>query len=154
MHTNADGHAGRSSSRFHHASEVVPAVEAWVRRQLREYAVALRKLAYSLPNGTGERELLQLSEQMDTAAGQGLKGMVASLRVKDPLTSEPGMEHHGPTIEEIRVVIPEWPETNGIPWQMCAICHVIFDTTTSHPHDHSRQSEQHAKAMFSRDIVG
>ena len=136
------------------SSEVVPAVEAWVRRQLREYAVALRKLAYSLPNGMGERELLQLSEQMDTTAGQGLRGMVASLRGKDSLTLEPGIEQHGPTIEEIRVVIPEWPETNGIPWQMCTICHVIYDPTTSHPHDHSRQSEQHGKAMISRDIVG
>ena len=102
----------------------------------------------------GERELLQLSEQMDTTAGQGLRGMVASLRGKDPLTLEPGIEQHGPTIEEIRVVMPEWPETNGIPWQMCANCHAIYDPTTSHPHDHSRQSEQRGNAMISRDIVG
>lgn len=33
------------------SSEVVAALEAWVRRGLREYAVALRKLVYSLPNG-------------------------------------------------------------------------------------------------------
>jgi hypothetical protein len=118
------------------SSEVVPAVEAWVGRQLRDCAVALRKLAYSLPNGVGERELLQLSEQMNTTAGQGLEGMVASLGLKDPLTSERGIEQQGPTIEEIRAVIPEWPETNGIPWQMCAICHAIYDPTTSDPHDH------------------
>ena len=135
-------------------SEVVRAVEAWVRRELHEYAVALRKLAYTMPHGVGERELLQLSEQMNTTAGQDLKGMVASLRVKDPLTLEPGIEQHGPTIEEIRAVIPEWPETNGIPWQMCAICHAIYDPTTSDPHDHARQSKQHGKAAISRDIVG
>ena len=73
------------------SSEVVPAVEAWIRRELREYAVALRKLAYSLPNGVGERELLQFSDQMNTTAGQDLKGMVASLGVEDPLTSERGI---------------------------------------------------------------
>jgi hypothetical protein len=136
------------------SSEVVPAVEAWVRRELHEYAVALRKLAYSLPNGVGERELLQLSEQMNTTAGQGLEGMVASVGVEDPLTLERGIEQQGPTIEEIRAVIPEWPETNGIPWQLCAFCHAIYDPTTSDPHDHFPQSEQHGKAMISRDIVG
>ena len=136
------------------SSEVVRAVEAWVRRELHEYAVALRKLAYSLPNGMGERELLQLSEQMNTTAGPGLEGMVASVGVKDPLTLERGIEQQGPTIEEIRAVIPEWPDTNGIPWQMCAICHAIYDPTTSDPHDHFPQSEQHGKAMISRDIVG
>lgn len=136
------------------SSEVVHSVEAWVRRELSEYAVALRKLAYSLPHGVGERELLQLSERMDTTAGQDLTGMVASLGMKDPLTLERGIGQQAPTIEEIRALIPEWPETNGIPWQMCAICHAIYDPTTSDPHDHSRQSEQHGKSMISRDIVG
>lgn len=135
------------------SSEVVRAVEAWVRRELREYAVALRELAYSLPNGAGERELLHLSERMNTTARHDLKGMVASLGMKDPLTLERGIEQQGPTIEEIRALIPEWPETNGIPWQMCAICHAIYDPTTSDPHDHSGRSEQHGKSMMSRDIV-
>ena len=67
------------------SSEVVTALETWVRRGLREYAVALRKLAYSLPNGVGERELLQLSEQMNTAASQDLGAIFASVGLKDPL---------------------------------------------------------------------
>jgi len=67
------------------SSEVVTALETWVRRGLREYAVALRKLAYSLPNGAGERELLQLSEQMNTAASQDLGAIFASVGLKDPL---------------------------------------------------------------------
>jgi hypothetical protein len=135
-------------------SEVMRAVEAWVHRELHEYAVALRKLAYSMPNGVGERALLQLSEQMNATAGQDFKGMVASARVRDPLTLEPGIEQHGPTIEEIRAVIPEWPESNGIPWQMCAICRAVYDPTASDPHDHASESKQHGKAMMSQDIVG
>jgi len=73
-------------------SEVVTALEAWVRRGLREYAVALRKLAYSLPNGVGEWELLQLSEQMNTAASQDLGGIFASVGLKDPLVLEKRIE--------------------------------------------------------------
>ena len=74
------------------SSGVVTALEAWVRRGLREYAVALRKLAYSLPNGVGERELLQLSEQMNTAASQDFGGIFASVGLKDPLVLEKRIE--------------------------------------------------------------
>ena len=35
-----------------------------------DYAVELRKLAYTLPNGVGEHDLLWLSERMHTAANQ------------------------------------------------------------------------------------
>ena len=59
-----------------------------MRRGLHECAVALRKLAYSLPNGVGERELLQLSEQMNTAASLDLGGIFASVGLKDPLVME------------------------------------------------------------------
>jgi hypothetical protein len=37
---------------------------------MHECAVELRKLAYTMPNGVGEHDLLQLLEQMITASGQ------------------------------------------------------------------------------------
>ena len=43
-------------------------MEAELRRQLRRYAVELRKLAYTFPNGIGEHELLRLSERMNVTA--------------------------------------------------------------------------------------
>ena len=43
-------------------------IEAWLRRELRTSAIELRKLAYALPNGVGEYNLLQLSERMSAAA--------------------------------------------------------------------------------------
>lgn len=43
-------------------------IEARLRRELRKYAVELRRLAYSLPKGIGEHELLRLSERMSAAA--------------------------------------------------------------------------------------
>jgi hypothetical protein len=46
-------------------------IEAQLRGVLHKYAIELRKVAYSLPNGVGEHELLRLSEQMKTAADQG-----------------------------------------------------------------------------------
>jgi hypothetical protein len=46
------------------------AVEAQLRRELRSYAVELRQLAYALPNGVGEHDLLRLSERMRAAADQ------------------------------------------------------------------------------------
>jgi len=87
-------HFGRTNHQPDNAgsSEVVTALEAWVRRGLREYAVALRKLAYSLPNGVGERELPQLSEQMNTAASQDLGAIFASVGLKDPLVLEKRIE--------------------------------------------------------------
>ena len=45
-------------------------IEARLRQELCAYAVELRKLAYSLPNGVGEHDLLWLSERMRTAADE------------------------------------------------------------------------------------
>jgi len=45
-------------------------VEAQLRQELRDYAVELRRLAYALPNGVGEHDLLRLSERMHAAADQ------------------------------------------------------------------------------------
>lgn len=59
-------------------------IEAWFREELRKYAVELRKLAYSLPNGVGERGLLQLSERMNSAADQDL-GAASSGADDEPL---------------------------------------------------------------------
>lgn len=61
-------------------NEVVRAVEGWARQELRQCAVALRKLAYSQPNGIGEGALLRLSEQMNTAAGKGLADIISSVQ--------------------------------------------------------------------------
>jgi hypothetical protein len=48
----------------------MPTVEAQLRRDLRNYAVELRQLAYTLPNGVGEHVFLQLSGRMRAAADQ------------------------------------------------------------------------------------
>jgi hypothetical protein len=48
--------------------EMMPTVETQLRRELRNYAIELRQLAYTLPNGVGERDLLRLSERMRAAA--------------------------------------------------------------------------------------
>ena len=48
----------------------MPTIEARLRRELHKYAIELRKLAYTLPNGVGEHDLLWLSERMHTAANQ------------------------------------------------------------------------------------
>ncbi|HWF30639.1 MAG TPA: hypothetical protein VG327_20130 [Mycobacterium sp.] len=61
-----------------HTSKVTPAelagfmhtVEAQIRQELRNYAVELRQLAYTLPNGVGEHDFLQLSGRMRAAADQ------------------------------------------------------------------------------------
>jgi hypothetical protein len=42
--------------------------ETMLRQELRNYAVELRQLAYTLPNGIGEHNLLQLSDRMRAAA--------------------------------------------------------------------------------------
>jgi hypothetical protein len=52
------------------SSEPIPTTEAQLRQELREYAVELRKLAYTLPNGVGEQALLRLSAHMSTTADQ------------------------------------------------------------------------------------
>ena len=43
-------------------------IERQLRDELRNYAVELRRLAYTLPNGIGEHDLLRLSERMHAAA--------------------------------------------------------------------------------------
>src|SRR3954470_9300087 len=50
--------------------EVMPKSEAQLRQQMRNYAVELRQVAYTLPNGVGEHDLLRLSDQMRAAADQ------------------------------------------------------------------------------------
>lgn len=46
----------------------MPTVEARLREHLRNYAIEVRRLAYTVPNGIGERDLLRLSDQMSAAA--------------------------------------------------------------------------------------
>jgi hypothetical protein len=46
----------------------MPTVETRLRQELRDYAVELRQLAYSLPLGVGEHNLLSLSDRMRAAA--------------------------------------------------------------------------------------
>ena len=46
----------------------MPTIEAHLRRELHKYAIELRQLAYSLPNGVGEHDVLRLSERMNVAA--------------------------------------------------------------------------------------
>ena len=47
-----------------------PAFEAQLRQDLRNYAVELRQLAYTVPNGVGEHDFLQLSGRMRATADQ------------------------------------------------------------------------------------
>ncbi|MCV7118446.1 hypothetical protein H7I93_14825 [Mycobacterium nebraskense] len=44
-----------------------------LREDLRNYAVELRQLAYTLPLGVGEHSLLQLSDRMRAAADQVIR---------------------------------------------------------------------------------
>jgi len=46
----------------------MPTFEAQLRQDLRNYAVELRQLAYTLPGGVGEHDLLRLSGQMRATA--------------------------------------------------------------------------------------
>jgi hypothetical protein len=50
----------------------MPTVEAQLRHEMRNYAVELRQLAYSLPNGVGEHDLLRLSGRMRATADQAV----------------------------------------------------------------------------------
>ena len=49
---------------------MMPTIEAHLRREIHKYAVELRKLAYTVPNGMAEHELLELSELMNVAADE------------------------------------------------------------------------------------
>jgi hypothetical protein len=48
----------------------MPTIEAHLRREMHKYAVELRTLAYTLPNGVGEHDLLKLSQLMNIAADE------------------------------------------------------------------------------------
>jgi len=48
----------------------MPTFEAQLRQDLRDYAVELRQLAYTLPNGVGEQGFLRLSGRMRATADQ------------------------------------------------------------------------------------
>jgi hypothetical protein len=45
-------------------------VEARLQEELRDCAVELRQLAYTVQNGVGEHDLLRLSERMHAAADE------------------------------------------------------------------------------------
>jgi hypothetical protein len=49
---------------------MMPTIEAHLRREIHKYAVELRKLAYTVPNGMAEYRLLELSELMNIAADE------------------------------------------------------------------------------------
>ncbi|MGZ4511242.1 MAG: hypothetical protein ACXVX4_07815 [Mycobacterium sp.] len=51
----------------------MPTVETRLREDLRNYAVELRQLAYTLPLGVREHDLLQLSDRMRAAAEQVIR---------------------------------------------------------------------------------
>ena len=55
-------------------------VEGRLRQELRNYAVELRQLAYTLPSGVGENDLLRLSERMRAAGRLKSNGSRASHR--------------------------------------------------------------------------
>ena len=48
----------------------MPTFEAQLRQDLRNYAVELHQLAYTLPGGVGEHDLLRLSGRMRVTADQ------------------------------------------------------------------------------------
>ncbi|ORA08871.1 hypothetical protein [Mycobacterium arosiense] len=49
---------------------VMPAVEAQLRQELRDYSVELWRLAYTVPGGVGEHDFLRLSGRMRATADQ------------------------------------------------------------------------------------
>jgi hypothetical protein len=46
----------------------MPTNETRLRQELLNYAVELRQLAYTLPHGVGENDLLRMSDRMHAAA--------------------------------------------------------------------------------------
>ncbi|MEM6106685.1 hypothetical protein AAHS21_10535 [Mycobacterium sp. 050272] len=51
----------------------MPTIETRLRQELRDYAVELRRLAYTLPQGIGEHDLLRLSDRMHAASEQTVR---------------------------------------------------------------------------------
>jgi hypothetical protein len=50
----------------------MPTPETRLRQELRDCAIELRQLAYTLPHGVGEHALLRLSDRMRTAADRAV----------------------------------------------------------------------------------
>lgn len=121
-------------------SQVVSAIQAWLQRELYQYALAARALAYSLPNGVGERELLQFSDRLRIAAREDLGRAFAAVGLANPRGLDRCIAREERSIEGIRAVIPEWPDTNGVPWRMCRTCHLVYDPTTRHHHKNAKPS--------------
>ena len=65
-----DAPVGRFYEGLTNRLQAEPTIEAQLRQELRDYAVELRQLAYSLPNGVGEHDLLRMSGRMRAAADQ------------------------------------------------------------------------------------
>ena len=51
----------------------MPTLETLLRQELRDCAIELRQLAYTVPQGVGEHALLQLSDRMRAAADQAVR---------------------------------------------------------------------------------
>jgi hypothetical protein len=51
----------------------MPTLETRLCRELRDCALQLRQLAYTVPDGVGEHALLQLSDRMRAAADQAVR---------------------------------------------------------------------------------
>ena len=51
----------------------MPTLETLLRQELHNCAVELRQLAYTLPQGVGEHDLLRLSDRMREAADQAVR---------------------------------------------------------------------------------
>jgi hypothetical protein len=51
----------------------MPTLETRLREELRDCAIELRQLAYTLPLGVGEHDLLRLSDRMRTAAEDAVR---------------------------------------------------------------------------------
>lgn len=57
-------------------------IETRLRQELRNCSVELRQLAYTLPNGVGEHDLLKLSERMRALADQQARAGVQAAGVQ------------------------------------------------------------------------
>jgi hypothetical protein len=51
----------------------MPTTDTRLREDMRNYAVELRQLAYTLPNGVGEHALLGLADKMRAAADNAVR---------------------------------------------------------------------------------
>jgi hypothetical protein len=51
----------------------MPTTDTRLREDMRNYAVELRQLAYTLPNGVGEHALLGLADRMRAAADNAVR---------------------------------------------------------------------------------